>query len=879
MRKLTVGILAHVDAGKTTLSEAMLYLSGRIRHLGRVDHKDAFLDTETLERERGITIFSKQAVFPLGDACEVTLLDTPGHVDFSTEMERVLSVLDCAILVISGTDGVQAHTLTLWRLLERYSIPTFLFINKMDTGGTDRSHLLAQLRSQLGENCVDFSSPTELLCEEAAMCDESAMEEFLSEGTLDEATLRSLTAQRKLFPCCFGAALRLDGVEELLSCLERFSPRKEYHPSFGAQVYKISRDAQGKRLTHLKVIGGTLRVKQVISGGSGDDAWEEKVDQIRVYSGAKFQTAEDAGPGSICAVTGLSHTEAGMGLGIGEDARTPSLEPVLNYQLILPDGVDAATALPKLRQLQEEDPQLHITWNQRLQEIHIQLMGQVQLEILQSVIAERFGMDVSFGTGSIVYRETIAAPVEGVGHYEPLRHYAETHLLLEPLPRGSGLRFATTCSEDSLDRNWQRLILTHLMEKPHLGVLTGSPITDMRLTLTAGRAHLKHTEGGDFRQATYRAVRQGLMQAESILLEPWYDFRLEIPGENLGRAINDIQQMSGRFDPPETVGDSALITGSAPVSAMGDYWQTVTAYSRGRGRLTCTVRGYEPCHNTEDAIAAIGYEAEHDTENSPDSVFCAHGAGYTVKWNEVPAMAHVESGISLNKKEEPAPAASAPIRRSVSYASSREEEKELQAIFERTYGEVKRRDFQPTPKRPPDGTVRRTVPPRNTGPEYLLVDGYNIIHAWDELKEMSRTNLESARRMLMDILLNYQGFKKCVVILVFDAYKVKGNPGSVEKWHGLNIVYTKEAETADTYIERATYDLAKEHRVRVATSDNLEQLIILGHGAVRVSAKDFKAEIEEAEGRISELIEKNNRANRELNTVRSRANIKHRNDE
>ena len=871
--KIVLGITAHVDAGKTTLSEAMLYLSGRIRHLGRVDHKDAFLDTDTLERERGITIFSKQAVFPLGDTSEVTLLDTPGHVDFSTEMERVLSVLDCAILVISGAAGVQAHTLTLWRLLERYGVPVFLFINKMDTSGIDRSHLLAQLRSQLGENCVDFSAPTELLCEEAAMCDEAAMEQFLTEGTLDDATLRSLVSERKIFPCCFGSALKLDGVEELLSLLDRLAPRREYPDSFGAQVYKISRDSQGKRLTHLKVTGGTLRVKQVLTGGSGEAAWEEKVDQIRIYSGTKFQTADEAGPGSICAVTGLTHTESGMGLGSEENARAPSLEPVLNYQLILPDGVDAAVALPKLKQLQEEDPQLHITWNQRLQEIHILLMGQVQLEILQRVIAERFGMAVEFGTGSIVYKETIAAAVEGVGHYEPLRHYAETHLLLEPLPRGSGLQFATVCSEDALDRNWQRLILTHLMEKPHLGVLTGSPITDMRLTLTAGRAHLKHTEGGDFRQATYRAVRQGLMSAESILLEPWYDFRLEIPGENLGRAINDIQQMSGRFDAPETIGDTALITGSAPVSAMSDYWQTVTAYSRGRGRLTCTVRGYEPCHNAGEVIAAIGYEAEHDTENSPDSVFCAHGAGYTVKWSEVPAMAHVDSGISLTK-EESAPAAPAPKRRAVSYASSREEEKELQAIFERTYGEVKRRDFQPTPRRPAEGTVRRTVPPRNTGPEYLLVDGYNIIHAWDELKEMARTNLESARRMLMDILLNYQGFKKCIVILVFDAYKVKGNPGSVEKWHDLNIVYTREAETADTYIERATYDLAKEHRVRVATSDNLEQMIIIGHGAVRVSAREFKLEIEEAEGRISELIEKNNRSNREMNSIRNRATIK-----
>jgi len=873
MRKLALGIVAHVDSGKTTLSEAMLYLSGHIRRLGRVDHKDAFLDTDSLERERGITIFSKQAVFPLGEDCEVTLLDTPGHVDFSTEMERVLSVLDCAVLVISGSNGVQAHTLTLWRLLRHYGVPTFLFVNKMDMDGTDRSAILEGLRTQLSSSCVNFSGDEESILEEAAVCDEAAMEQYLEKGSLDDDTLRSLVAERKLFPCVFGSALRLDGVEEFLALLDHLAPRPEYGEDFGARVFKIARDPQGKRMTYLKVTGGTLRTRQLLTGGSGEESWEEKVDQIRIYSGAKFRPADEAAAGSVVAVTGLSHTEAGMGLGCEIGALSPSLEPVLNYQLILPDGVDAHTALQKLRQLQEEDPQLHIVWNARLQEIHIQLMGQVQLEILQRVIQERFDMAVTFGTGSIVYRETIAEKVEGVGHYEPLRHYAEVHLLLEPLPRGSGLKFSTICSEDDLDRNWQRLTLTHLMEKPHLGVLTGSPITDMRLTLTAGRAHLKHTEGGDFRQATYRAVRQGLMGAESILLEPWYDFRLEIPGENLGRAISDIQQMDGRFDPPETVGDTALLTGSAPVSAMGDYWQTVTSYSKGRGRLTCTVRGYEPCHNVAEVIAAMGYEAERDLENTPDSVFCAHGAGYTVKWNEVPAMAHIESGIAPKKPVEE-PAAPTQARRSVPYASSREEDKELQEIFERTYGEIKRREFQPTPKRPMEGTVRRTVPPRAVGPEYLLVDGYNIIHAWDELKEMAWTNLESARRMLMDILLNYQGFKKCITILVFDAYKVKGNPGSVEKWHGLNVVYTKEAETADTYIERATYDLAKEHRVRVATSDNLEQMIILGHGAVRVSAKEFRAEIEEAEGRISELIAKNNQSDRERNTIKQRANIK-----
>ena len=873
MRKLVIGILAHVDAGKTTLSEALLYLSGRIRKLGRVDHGDVFLDTDTLERERGITIFSKQAVFPLGVDCTVTLVDTPGHVDFSTEMERVLSVLDCAVLVVSGTDGVQAHTLTLWRLLERYGVPTILFINKMDAPDTDRDALLAALRTQLGGNFVDFGAPREQLFEDAAMSDEAVMEQYLDSGEIDDDTLRSLTAQRKLFPCCFGAALRLDGVEEFLTVLERYAPRPVYGDEFAARIYKVGRDTQGKRLTYLKVTGGSLRVKQLLTGGSGEDVWEEKIDQIRIYSGTKFEPVDEVCAGSVCAVTGLTHTACGDTLGAQTQGHQPALEPVLNYQLILPDGVDAHTALEKLRQLQEEDPLLHIDWNARLQEIHIRLMGQVQLEILKSVIESRFGMAVEFGTGSIVYKETIAAPTQGVGHYEPLRHYAEVHLLLEPLPRGSGLQFATLVPEDDLDRNWQRLILTHLCEKAHLGVLTASPITDMRLTIIGGRAHLKHTEGGDFRQATYRAIRQGLMRAESILLEPWYDFRLEIPAENLGRAINDIQQMGGRFDAPETVGDIALLSGSASVAAMSNYWQSVTAYSRGRGRLTCSVRGYEPCHNAEEVIAAIGYDAEHDTENSPDSVFCDHGAGFVVKWDKVTEMAHVTPVVSLDAPKEEEPAA-APSRRRVSYASSREEDEELRAIYERTYGEVKRRDFQSVQKPRSDGTVRRTVPPRPTGPEYLLVDGYNIIHAWDELKEMAKTNLEASRRMLMDILCNYQGFKKCVVILVFDAYRVKGNPGSVEHWNNIHVVYTKEAETADTYIERATYDLAKNHRVRVATSDNLEQMIILGHGAVRVSAKEFREEIENAKVLISEVIERNNRAGREMNQIRSRATIK-----
>ena len=872
MDKLVIGILAHVDAGKTTLSEAMLYLSGKIRKLGRVDHQDAYLDTDALEKERGITIFSKQAVMDLPDA-RVTLLDTPGHADFSSEMERTLAVLDCAILVISGADGVQSHTRTLWRLLERYNVPTFLFINKMDQAGADRAVLLGDLRRHLGDGFVDFGGQAETLFEEAAMCDEEALSEFLESGELAEDTLRTLIAGRKVFPCRFGSALKLEGVEEFLQCLTAYAPGPQYDDQFGARVFKISRDSQGARLTHMKITGGSLRVKALLSGGEGEDAWEEKADQIRVYSGVKFQPAEEAEAGMVVAVTGLTKTFPGQGLGAAAAAQSPALEPVLNYRIFLPDGTDVHTTLGKLRELEEEDPMLRILWNSRHQEIHVRLMGQIQLEVLQRVIKQRFGLDVTFGPGSIVYKETIAAPVEGVGHYEPLRHYAETRLLLEPLPTGSGIQIASACSEDQLDRNWQRLIFTHLLEKPHLGVLTGSAITDVRITLTAGRAHLKHTEGGDFRQATYRAVRQGLMGAESVLLEPWYDFRLEIPGESLGRAISDLQQMGGRFDPPETEGELTLLTGSAPVSEMENYWQEVASYTRGRGHLSCALRGYEKCHNAEAVIAAIGYEPERDVENTPDSVFCDHGAGFNVKWDQVPDMAHTASYL-----RPPAPEpeeTSAPARRaSVPYPRSREEDQQLQAIFERTYGQIKRREFQPTAKRPPSSTEKRTVPPRDLGPSYLLVDGYNIIFAWDELKEMATVNLESARRMLMDLLCNYQGFKKCIVILVFDAYKVKGNPGSVEKYNNIHVVYTKEAETADTYIERATYEIAKNHRVRVATSDNLEQLIILGHGAVRVPASELKEEIESVEGSIRELLERNNRGGNDFRKIKNQAKIK-----
>ena len=856
MDKLVIGILAHVDAGKTTLSEGLLYTCGRLKKLGRVDHKDAFLDTDPMERERGITIFSKQAILPL-EGAEITLLDTPGHADFSAEMERTLQVLDCAILVISGTDGVQGHTHTLWKLLERYGVPTFLFINKMDLAGADRDALLSELKSRLDEGCVDFAAPAEQIQEQAAVCDEDALERYLEDGALDDGALTALIAKRKLFPCWFGSALKLEGVAEFLQGLEHYAPRPRYGPDFAARVFKISRDNQGARLTWMKITGGSLKVKALLSG----PGWEEKADQLRIYSGAKFQAVDEAAAGTVCAVTGLSATAAGEGLGAEAEALPPALEPVLTYQVVLPAGQDPHTALQKLKQLEEEDPQLHLVWNERLGELHVQLMGEVQLEILQRLIAERFGMEVSFGQGGIVYRETIAGAVEGVGHYEPLRHYAEVHLLMEPLPRGSGLVLTSACPQDMLDINWQRLVLTHLAERSHPGVLTGSPITDMRITLVAGRAHQKHTEGGDFRQATYRAVRQGLMEAESILLEPWYNFRLEVPAEQVGRALSDLQRMHGRVEPPETAGDMAVLTGSAPVEQLRDYGREVAAYTRGRGRLSCTSGGYAPCHNQDEVVAAMGYDPERDVENPPGSVFCAHGAGYNVKWDEVKAHAHVDSGLRLGE-EPPEEEAAPPRPRPQSYAGSLEQDKELQAIFERTYGKVERNAFrpQPRPARTSLDDRKYNVKAQDRGPEYLLVDGYNIVFAWDELKEVARENLDAARQMLMDILSNYQGFKKNVVILVFDAYKVPRSVQDVTRYHNIYVVYTKEAETADAYIERATYEIGRHHRVRVATSDGAEQLIILGHGALRLSASTFKAEVEQVTGQIAAILRANNRA-------------------
>ena len=857
-RRICAGLLAHVDAGKTTLSEALLYESGSIRRLGRVDHQDAFLDTDDLERERGITIFSKQAVLPV-EGGTITLLDTPGHVDFSSEMERTLQVLDCAVLVISGTDGVQAHTRTLWRLLARYQVPTFLFINKMDLAGADRQALLDCLRTTLSDGCTDFGASEAALWENAATCDEGALERYLEAGRLSDEEMAGLVARRLLFPCYFGSALRLEGVRALLEGLERYAPRPVYPAAFGARVYKIGRDDRGVRLTYLKVTGGVLKVKDLLTGG-GEIPWEEKVDQIRIYSGEKYQAVGEAPAGTVCAVTGLSHTRPGEGLGEEAQGTPPALASAFSYRVYRPDGGDQAALLRALRQLEEEDPQLRVVWNEGLREIRVQLMGQVQLEILTRLLEQRFGLEAAFDAGSVVYKETIAAPVEGVGHYEPLRHYAEVHLLLEPLPRGSGLRFAAACPEDVLEGNWQRLVLTHLAEREHRGVLIGAPITDMRITLVAGRAHVKHTEGGDFRQATYRAVRQGLMSAQSILLEPWYDFTLEVPAPQVGRAMSDLQRMDARVDPPAGDGETTLLTGSAPVSALGDYALEVASYTRGQGRLTCTLGDYQPCRNQEAVVSDIGYDPERDVDNPADSVFCDHGAGVVVKWDEVPAHMHVDSGLRLGWEAEEETPEPQPQGRPAP-AGSMALDKELLAIYERTYGKVERDAFRPQPKpaRTSLDGEKYTIRTLDQGPEYLLVDGYNIIYAWEELKQAAQHSLDAARQLLMDLLSNYQGYKKCVVILVFDAYKVKGSTGAVQHYHNIHVVYTKEAETADTYIERATYEIGRHHRVRVATSDAAEQLIILGHGALRLSARAFRAEVEQVAGQISAILARNNR--------------------
>ena len=851
-KQIVLGILAHVDSGKTTLSEAMLYRAGVTRRLGRVDHKDAFLDTDALEKARGITIFSKQALLTAGDT-DITLLDTPGHVDFSTETERTLQVLDYAVLVVSGTDGVQSHTETLWRLLRRYHVPTFVFVNKMDLPGMERQELLAQLNRRLGEGFVDFGATQADRDEALALCDENLMDRMLDAGQLQDADLIPAIARRHVFPCWFGAALKLEGVDALLDGLDRYTRPAPALEAVGAKVFKVSQDEQGARLTWLRVTGGELKVKAQLTGEADGEPWAEKANQLRLYSGAKYTLTEAIGPGQVCAVTGLTKARPGEGLGAERDSDLPVLEPVLSYQVLLPEGADVHAALGKLHRLEEEEPQLHVVWNETLGEIHVQLMGEIQLEVLRSLLAERFGLAVEFGPGGILYKETITEPMEGVGHYEPLRHYAEVHLKLEPLPRGSGMQFAADCREEVLDKNWQRLVLTHLEEKQHLGVLTGSPLTDVKITLIAGRAHLKHTEGGDFRQATYRAVRQGLMLAKSQLLEPWYAFRLEVPAENIGRAMSDIQRMEGTFDPPESGEETAVLTGFAPVSTMRSYPMEVVSYTRGRGHLSLTLDGYRPCHNAQEVIAAIGYEPEHDLDNPADSVFCAHGAGFVVPWDQVRSHMHVDSG--WGKSTRPEQEAAVPQRRAMAYRATLEEDAELLKIFERTYGPIKRDPlaaFRPVQKRErPDFAAEQW----EIAPEYLLVDGYNIIFAWDELNALSKESLDAARHKLMDILCNYQGFQKCVLILVFDAYRVPGSPGSIEQYHNIHVVYTKEAETADMFIERVTHEIGRNRRVRVATSDGMEQIIILGHGALRVSARMFHEEVQNVEKQIRALVQ------------------------
>ena len=891
MKKLVIGILAHVDAGKTTLSERLLYLCGVIRQIGRVDHGDTFLDNYELEKERGITIFSKQAILKTEDV-EVTLLDTPGHVDFSAEMERTLQVLDYAILVINGMDGVQSHTMTLWRLLERYQIPTFLFVNKMDQNGTDHEALLADLKAHLHENCVDFGkiqendeentlTPDQM--ENIAVCDENLLEKYLETGSIEEEEITELITQRKIFPCYFGSALKEDGVEDFWNGVQKYTREPKRPVEFGAKVFKIARDEQGNRLTYMKITGGSLKAKTMLSSRAKGQAlpgvrqqqedWEEKADQLRLYSGAKYTTITEAEAGTICAVTGLTRTYPGEGLGIESESELPVLEPVLNYQIQLPDDCDLHQMLQKLRQLEEEEPELHILWDSQLGEIHAQLMGEVQIEILKKLIWDRFHVAVEFGTGSIVYKETVAEPVEGVGHFEPLRHYAEVHLLIEPGEPGSGCQFFTACSEDVLARNWQRLILTHLEEKEHIGVLTGSPLTDVQITLLTGRAHAKHTEGGDFRQATYRAVRQGLRKAKNILLEPYYEFRLEVPAEMIGRAMADVQKMQGSFESPETDGTTAVLKGTAAVSQMRDYQKEVVAYTHGTGKLFCTLKGYAPCKNQEEIVQKAAYDPESDLENPTGSVFCAHGAGFVVPWDQVEDYMHLNSGVELegldgetwyddvDYAENPGTAVdNANVSRSTSgkngkfsYSGSYDEEEELQAIFERTFGPIKRdrAAFQKKTVHSSAPTVRyRQGKPRKE--EYLLVDGYNIIFSWEELNELAKENIHAACDKLMDILSNYQGYRKCTLILVFDAYKVEGHMEEVLTYHNIYVVYTKEAETADQYIEKTVHRIGRQYQVTVATSDGLEQVIIMGQGAARISARGFQDEIASAKKQLRE---------------------------
>ncbi|MBE6852347.1 MAG: GTP-binding protein [Ruminococcus sp.] len=856
MKRLVVGILAHVDSGKTTLSEGLLYTSGDIRKLGRVDHKNSFLDTYSLEKERGITIFSKQAVLHMKDT-QITLLDTPGHMDFSAETERTLQILDYAVLVINGSDGIQNHTRTLWKLLERYNIPVFIFVNKMDLPGVDKEKTLLEIKQKLSDGCCDFGADkdSEEFFEELAFHDEVIMQEFLENNRVDLPDIVRCIKERKVFPCCFGSALRLDGVDKFLDIIEHFTVSTPEKSAFSAKVYKISEDDQGNRLTHLKITGGSLKVKEQIM--------QQKINHIRIYSGTKFQAVDEAFQGMVCAVTGLADSYAGQGLGEEPDSQATILEPVLTYRACFQAGINIHEAVSAFRKLEAEEPKLHVVWNEQLKEIHVQVMGEIQLDILRALMLERFNISVEFEHGNVAYKETISAPVEGVGHYEPLRHYSEVHLLLEPGEQGSGMVYACDCREEILDKNWQRLIMTHLNEKTHIGVLTGSPVTDMKITLVSGKAHLKHTEGGDFRQSTYRAVRNGLRYAESVLLEPYYDYILEVPSEHAGRAISDLTRMSCTFSAPEINGEQAVITGKAPVASVRDYHSELMGYTKGKGVFSCTLRGYEPCHNPEEVIEKMAYNCDADVENSADSVFCSHGAGFVVKWNEVGEYMHLPgaSGLNYDKHTEEIeePRKDTSKKNLNSYRSSEESEKELMEIFERAYGKISSERKNPfrSKKEIKEQQVTYKSRPVPKGPEYLLVDGYNIIFSWKELKEIASDNLDLARSMLINTMCNYHGVYGCEVIVVFDAYKVKGMTREVEKVGDISVIYTKEAETADMYIEKASHDLSKEHRVRVATSDGLEQLIILGNGALRISAAELYEETKLVNKYIRDFIKEN----------------------
>ena len=895
MKQLTLGILAHVDAGKTTLSEALLFTAGAIRKAGRVDKKDAFLDNYELERERGITIFSKQAVFSYEDL-RITLLDTPGHVDFSTEMERTLQVLDAAVLLISAADGVQSHTRTLWKLLESYQVPVFLFVNKMDQPGADQEKILAGIQNQLSGNCVDFTplvgtaateskgaaleADMQEAMEAVAICDEELLNSFLTDGRISQGQLREKIAERKVFPCLFGSALRLQGIEALLSAIEAYAPEKTYPEAFGARVFKVTRDSQGSRLTHMKITGGTLKAKMELTCAEDKT---EKVNQIRVYSGERFEAVNEAAAGSVCAVTGLLGTMAGQGLGMEKNLESPFLTPVLSYCLLLPEGTDPMAVMPKLKELEEEDPALSFTWEEELKEIHVHVMGEVQMEILKVLIRERFGLEIAFGKGRIVYKETIADTVEGVGHFEPLRHYAEVHLLLEPGEPGSGLQFETDCSEDILARNWQRLILTHLEEKQHRGVLTGSVITDMKITLVSGRAHQKHTEGGDFRKATYRAVRQGLMEAMSVLLEPYYEFRLEIPEEMTGRAMTDMEKLFADFTLAERAEGRCVLTGCAPVETMRDYQKEVYAYTRGQGSLTVRLKGYMPCHNADEVIEERHYDPEADLRNPTGSVFCSHGAGFVVPWNQVKEYMHVESCFAGDRKAIEESAFQEELEKRKEAARKREENRsasggeyflgtdEIDAILQQATGagrglEKKKEGWQrqsrSTETRQATTRVYQGQPKKE---EYLLVDGYNVIFAWEELSALSKVTLDGARGRLLDILCDYQAVKGCRLIVVFDAYRLKGHPEEAYAYHNIYVVYTKEAETADRYIERFAHDNSKKYQITVATSDGLEQIIIRGEGCRLLSSRDLQADVERQKEQTRGILEE--KKERQLTSV------------